>query len=325
MDMKNTTKKYIFCIGILVIALVVSVVVSINHLQGKEVAQVEEKSYYNLVSNGKSYKYNSSIVSILLLGIDVEDENVKQGQADVIHLLLLDRKQKKMKVVAIPRDSMCDIRMFDVEGNDLGWHRQHLNLAYAYGDNPESGCMYTSQAVSRLFNGIPMNYYAAIDLNSIKEIHEVVGTLKVKVPNQSLVNVNSKWYKGGTAVLTSENVEKFLRTRNVHQDFSNEPRMERQKNYLLAYYKKFKENLDKDFDNIMQKMYTIIDNVTSNISYSDMENFANMILEYDFNDKNDYFIVDGQNQSGDYHDEFELDEKSLHELTKSLFYIEEEN
>lgn len=325
MVMKNTTKSKKIYLGIiigLVAVLIITLIVSQN-VNIKKVNNTQSQDYHQLVVDGKTYEYNTSIVSILLLGIDVENDN-ERGQADAIEVLLLDREHKQIHLLSIPRDTMTDIRLFDVEGNDLGWQKQHLNLAYAYGSTPESGCMYTSQAVSRLLKNVPMTRYAALNISMLEKVHDIVGTLEVEIPNNSLVAYHSSWIKGQTIRLTSDNVETFLRARDVDQEFSNQDRMERQKAYLIAYFDALKKALEKDFDNTVTKVYDIINKITSNISFSDMEDFANMVLEYEFDADTGYSTIEGENIEGNYHDEYNVDQEALTNLVKKLFYIEEE-
>ena len=322
----NITRKKNIIIGFIILVLVVSIAgVYISTLNKEEKVQNEKsQDYHTITYNNKTYEYNSSVVSILFMGIDTTDPDEIQGQADVMELLLLDRSKKTIYLVSIPRDTMTEIRMFDVEGNDLGWQRQHLNLAYAYGSSKETGCMYTLQAVSRLFNDVPIVRYASMDLNELKDVHSLVGKLRVKVPNNSLQYENPIWIKGNYATLTQKNVETFLRTRDVEKDFSNEERMERQEAYLKAYYKKLKEKLEDSFEDTIKEFYDICKNMTTNITYTDMETFGKMVLEYDFKEDN-YITLGGENVSGDYHDEFEVDEKKLESTIVKLFYKEEES
>lgn len=288
------------------------------------VSNTKKNDYHNLSYQGKTYQYNTSIVSILLLGIDSENTKTEQGQADAIELLLLDRKDKKIQIISIPRDTMTEIRLFDVSGNDLGWQRQHLNLAYGYGDSPKTGCMYTMQAISRMMENIPLSHYAALDIGHLSQIHDIVGSLKVTIPNDSLVSVNESWQKGQTIDITSQNVEQYLRTRDVNTDFSNDERMERQQEYLTAYFTCLKEKLEDDFDETVAKMYEISKDLTTNLTYSDMEDFADMVLAYEFDSQNDFYTVKGQDVAGKLHDEYEVDQEALKTMIIQLFYLEKE-
>lgn len=284
-----------------------------------DVIQRQEDDYHQITYNGVDYEYNSSIITVLLLGIDSEEKQI-QGQSDAIELLIMDRENKKMKLLSFSRDIMTDIRLFDAEGNDLGWHEQHLNLAYAYGNSPQNGCMYAMQAVSRLLNGVPIVHYAALNMNMLPEVQNLVGPMHVIVPNDSSILIDPTWSKGSMITIDANNVEKFLRSRNTGENYSNEDRMERQKAYMEAYQSELKNRIKNDFDSMVINMFNITKQATSNISLNDIETFANMILEYDFNQESDMIDIKGENVSGAYHDEYHVDEAALRELIIELFY-----
>lgn len=322
---KNKNKKRkrigIVIIVILAIALVVSLVyVTVNK---KNMTNKDSGSDYHVVQyNGKTYYYNTSIVSILLLGIDKtkKDKNraTSQGQSDAIEMLLLDRKSKKIKLLSIPRDTMTKVESFDGSGESLGWDVNHLNLAYAFGDDEESGCMHAMQAVSKMLYNVPINYYGAMDMDNITTLQNIVGNIRVKVPNNSLAKPEG-WKKGDVITINASNAEKYVRTRDTDVKFSAETRLERQESYFKAFYKKLKVLLKKDFDGTVSKMYSLAKKVTTNIGYDDIVTFGNMVLDYDFSDNN-YYTIPGKYKTSDLYDEYHLDKAALHKQVISIFY-----
>ena len=110
---------------------------------------------------GKSYRRNIYIKAILCMGIDRPgslEETMTAGfggQADGIFLVAQDTARDRIKVLVIPRDTMTEIMLTDLSGNELGSSIQHLTLAYAYGDGREKSCRYMTEAVSRLLGGCP--------------------------------------------------------------------------------------------------------------------------------------------------------------------------
>lgn len=323
MDMENTTiKKVSITILLLLMASATLFAFYIVWNQPDEIAIKEEKKsqdYHSLRYEGTSYSYQTSILNILLLGIDTNQKENLQGQADAIELVLLDRKEKHIKVLSIPRDTMSEIRMFDLRHEDLGWQREHLNLAYAYGMDEEGGCMYTAQAVSRMLGGIPVSRYAALNMDMLGAVHEIVGNLDVVMPNDTIAG----WPKGSTQTITTENVETFLRTRDTDANFSDLERMQRQETYFKAYFQKLKDLLQQDYEDTVEKMFDIAQQITTNISYTDMEDFADMILTYAFDETSDYLILPGSNTQGYLHDEYEIDEKAFAKMKLDLFYHKE--
>lgn len=330
--MKNKKSLFFIIIGI---TALVAALVGLNYLddfQHSKLPTNQESSsttetnsfngYHYVEHNGKKYKFNSSIASILFMGVDSSDGG-GIGQVDTIELFLLNRNDQTMQVVSLSRDIMTPIRLFDVAHNDLGWDTNHLALAYAYGSTPLNGAMLTCQAVSRLLNNIPINYFVAVDLTKLPLVHNVVGELSVEVPNDSLVEINPDWSKGSIITITNDNVELFLRSRDSDINYSNNDRMQRQMAYLNAFFAKISEMLNKDFDNTVSRLYNLSKDLITNISLSDIESFSNMLISYSYDQQNDFYSIEGENKLGEFHDEFYVNQEKLLELLINLFYKEE--
>lgn len=279
-------------------------------------------SYRQLTIDGKVYDFNTKLISILCLGVDSSDPE-NQGQSDVIDLMIFDRENKRMEVLSISRDAMVDIRLFDPAGRELGWDKQHLALAYSYGHSKSNGALLSADAVSKMLHDIPIVYYAVGDLDIISKVQEVVGDLTVVVPDDSLSYLGAQWSQGTAVTLNSTNVETFLRSRNTNVDFSNSNRMQRQKAYIEAYVAKLKVLLSEDFDGTLTKLAKLYASIDSNVSLSEISAFAQMALEYTF-DEDSFHIVAGEDQSGFNHDEFAVDEEALNKMVLDIFYKEKE-
>ena len=293
----------------------------INFLSTEPVMGTGMTEYRKVEVNGKEYKYNTDIISMLCLGIDAQDAGMT-GQSDALMLILFDRGEKRMKVIGISRDSMVPIRVFDALGSEIGWDTQQLALAYAYGRTKEKGCFLSLEAVSRMLQGIPVIYYSAANISTIPLFHDVVGEITVQVPeideNYSDMNIIG----GELLTLTSANVEEFIRTRDTEQMYSNKGRMQRQKVYIEAYLDRMKTLLEKDFENTLKKLENVYGNVITNVGVNEIPTFAEMILTYEFDPEKDYFIVEGEDREGKYHDELYVDEEALEQLIMQIFYKE---
>lgn len=275
--------------------------------------------YHHLTFEGKEYEYDSSVITILFMGIDTTDPDTV-GQADSLQLYLFDRKEEVIDVINISRDTMTDIKLYDVSHNELGWEKQHLALAFAYGSSMENGAMLTCQAVSKMFNGIPINYFIAMDMSKMSTIHSLVEELEVVIPNDSLVEIDLMYACNSIATITQDNVETYLRYRNTEEDFSNMYRMERQKSYLNAYVNKVKKMLSQDVDSVVAKLYNISKQLVSNVGLEDIQNFTKMLMTYSYDETINFHDLDGENILGKNHDEFIVDENALTVLTIDLFY-----
>lgn len=278
--------------------------------------------YHHITYDGKEYEFNSQIATILFMGVDSTDGD-GIGRADTIQLYLLNRIDEKMDVIGLSRDIQTYVRVFDLQHNDMGWSQTHLALAYSYGTTPLNGAMLTSQAVSRLLHNIPINYFVAVDLTKLSLVHSIVGELEVVVPTDSLADKNPEWTAGKTITLTQDNVELFLRSRQTDINFSNNDRMQRQMTYLNAFFEKIKEMLDKDFDKTVSKLYNVSKDLITNISLSDIESFAKMLITFSYDESTDYHLIEGENKLGNFNDEFYVDEELLSKMIVDLFYKED--
>ena len=97
--------------------------------------------------DGKKYRLNTDIQTILFMGIDKEakaeinNSPGENGQSDSLNLLILNNAEKTAKILQISRDSMVDIDIYGVAGDKLMTEPGQIALQYAYGD----GCLlYTS-------------------------------------------------------------------------------------------------------------------------------------------------------------------------------------
>lgn len=140
--------------------------------------------------NGKAYQYNENVITILVMGIDQNSEEIQQiegisgesGQADSIFLLVMDESKNKVRIIGMSRDTMTPIKTFDYKGNYVGDAENHLGLAYAFGDGKETSCQYMVDAVSNLFYGIPINSYVALNMEAVEQLNDAVGGVTVTIP-----------------------------------------------------------------------------------------------------------------------------------------------
>ena len=91
---------------------------------------------------------------MLVMGIDQESDTIEEkddvsgesGQADTIFLIVMDKSKDEIKMISISRDTMTQIKTFDYKGNYLGKSKNHLGLAYSFGDGKVTSCQYMVDA-----------------------------------------------------------------------------------------------------------------------------------------------------------------------------------
>ncbi len=207
-------------------------------------AEVQDDGEY-IVYNGRTYKYNKDITSIMFIGIDKDfDEENEQGtggQADVLVLMAVDTKNRKMSMLAIPRDTYSEVALYSPSGHYSGMKDMQVCMAYAYGDGKESSCENTISSVRRLFYNIPIKTYYALDLSGIAAVNDSVGGVDVVSPETIQMFTEGESYH-----LEGKNAKHFVRLRDRTRVDSSLLRLERQKIYARGFISTMMDSIKKD-------------------------------------------------------------------------------
>lgn len=283
--------------------------------------------YRYITYKGKNYQYNSLITTVLYAGLDSEgklkqDANYSNKErADSISLVVLDKKNKKMTILAINRDTMTKVRRYSRSGKDMGTYVTHLGYAYSYGDGGEVSCENLREAVSNLLFDIPIDEYAVTNQSSMPYINNLVGGVTVEIPNNDLAALYPEMKQGATVKLNDSNITDYLHYRDTAVDFSNEGRIERQEAYITAYVDQLRQQLEKDLDGTWNRVTEMQDYLQTSITRNKYIQLVNLLNAVTFTGDN-YYHLEGEDRKGDLHDEFYYDEDALHEKVIELFYEE---
>ena len=273
--------------------------------------------------NGKKYRYNSHLSNYLLLGIDTEGEIAQEketlsgGQSDAIFLVAYDRKEETAQILAIPRDTMTTIYIYNIDGTYVTPQTDHLTLQYAYGDGREMSCKITRDAVSNLLYGVPIIGYTAINLDSIPLLVDAVGEVTLTVPDDSMEDVNPEYKKGAEITLTSENAESYIRHRDTHLHHQALVRTERQKSFINAFADRVLELQAQDPHTVTDIYETIKPHMVTNMSNDIFLDLAGAKRVGEIR------TIPGEGVATDLFDEYHVDDKALYELILDVFYTEE--
>lgn len=288
---------------------------------------VDMKGGYRTITwKDKEYQYNSLITTILYAGLDSTDPlkasetYSNKARADSISVVILDKKKKKMSILALNRDTMTEIRRYTRTGEDMGTYVSHLGYAYSYGDGGEVSCEDLKEAVEKLL-GISIDEYAVTNQSSITSINDLVGGVTVTVPNDDLAAMYPELKKGAVVTLDDSNVKDFLQHRDTAADFSNEGRIERQQAYVTAYVDQLKKRLASEPDQLWQEIGQMNDYLQTSITKNKYLSLARLLEKVSFTDA-DYYRPTGKDSAGELHDEFYVDEDALKQLVIDLFYEE---
>lgn len=285
-----------------------------------EIINEDNKDYHTIIYNDEKYNYNTDLITILLMGIDTKEGIY--GQSDHMSLLIFDRKNNEVKILAIPRETITEIKVYNDEGEYMGVSDSFLGLAYPNGYHANRAAINALEATSNLLNNIPIIYYAVSNMNIFPILPEIVGDVDIELPDDSLTYLNEQWAKGYKYNVNKDSIETFLRARNIKEDFTNKNRMGRQNLYLNWFFDNIKSINEKDDSFLLDKLSEILENCDTNISWDEAEAFYEMAIG---SLRSDPFVysLEGRYAIGQFYDEFYPNEEELLSLIIKLFYVKE--
>lgn len=317
----NKRKKIIVVLIVVAVAMVASLFgygIWKKYATKETVKEEEEEAYEDpsyITYKGKKYEYNHRLKNILFMGVDkpeqMEETQVGQGgQVDTLILMSMDRENKTITLLQIPRDSMTDIDIYDMNGTYLSTEKGQISLQYAYGDGKKKSCRMTMKAVSDLLYEVPVDSYLAMSVDGIAEITTLMGGVSLTVP-KDYTDIDTAFREGETIVLAGEQAEKYVRYRDVEVTGSNIGRMERQEQFMLALARQMQGKDTGWYQQLLQETqeYLTMDLSVEEVDY--MKSYQ-MIGEIE--------KIPGKMQAGTEHDEFIVDNEKLQDLIIKLFY-----
>lgn len=270
--------------------------------------------------NGSTYEYNENIVSFAFLGVDRRTFGLKDnalgtaGQADVIIIAAYNTVGSEMKFIVVPRESMVDIDTYYVDGGFAGIDHAQICLAYAYGDGRETSCDNMLTSINRLFFGIPISYYACLDLDGIAPLNDAVGGVTL-----TCIEDFEEFKKGETVTLDGEAAENYVRSRSETEVNADTARRARQKQYIECFASKALKKI-KSSSAFAAKLYSIAKKYgVTNVSLDDATYLASTVLTKNVT-FDDFTTVPGIYTMGKVYAEYEVNEDALFELILDTYY-----
>lgn len=298
---------------------------TVPDLEGQDVVLEDDGEV--IIYNGKRYRYNENITSILCMGVDREAWNEEEtgafGQADMLMLAILDTESGTVKLWNISRDSMGEVDIYNLDGTYRTTETAQMCLAYAYSDGKEGSCTNTVRAVSRLLYGVPIQSYAAIDLDAIQSLNDAIGGVEVTIHEGDILP--DKFVPGTTVLLQGDDAETYVRKRRTFEEDepidTNNNRMERQKQYMLKFIQKALQQTRQDITTPVKLFQLLMsdDNIITNITLSKVSYLATIFVNLDFSEES-FETVPGEVVDGGKYAEYHVDDKALYEMILETFY-----
>lgn len=330
---KNNVVELLFFM-FLVAALAVVVILAVHKkrddaavVSGEDLeavsTEVEKWQEGDVSYNGRKYRYNTSIKTYLFMGIDktgiVEEaeDGISGGQSDAMFLLVEDAKAQRLSVIAINRNTMTAVDVYDREGNYVGQYNLQICLQHGYGDGMRTSCLRAVDAVSKLFYNLPISGYLSLQMEGVSALNDAVGGVTVEVMDDienAALGVSLK--QGETVTLDGSEAYAYLRSRELEEFGSASRRLERQQQYLLSFLPQMKQVTANGESAVLEIHDAVADYVVTNIDFVDLAEEAE---NYTF-DASCIYSVPGELIMGTQFEEYYVDDEALYEMILEIFY-----
>lgn len=279
--------------------------------------------------DGRTYAYNTNLLTFLVLGIDSMDkvhegeDGISGGQSDAMFFLILDPDNKEIKIVAINRNAMTDIDVYNEEGIYVGTGEAQICLQHGFGDGLEQSCERTVKTVRNLFHELPINGYISINMGAIPTVNDTVGgvTLKVMYSLPAAGQYRSL-RKGETVTLTGDDAYWYTQHRDINVDWSANERLERQLQYLIEFVPALQERVKEDPKSIASIYSALSPYMVTDIGLNEAVYLGNEAAQYSFDSANIYQMKGESIIGRSGFEEFIYDEDALYDLIIDVFYTE---
>ena len=275
--------------------------------------------------NGAVYDYNEDITTFLIMGIDKDDEVVKEvqegtdgGQADALFLLVLNPHDESIKIIGINRNTMTDVDIYDEYGRYMTTIIAQIAVQHGFGNGMEESCEYQVKAVSNLFYQLPIHGYAAVNMSAISTINDIVGGVDVTVL-EDLTKWDKTLVEGAQVHLEGDAAFTYVKARDVRLFGSSDRRLERQRQYLNGFIKAARAASMENSNAAIDLFTAISDKMVTDITPDEISYLAPYMTRYTF-DSTDFMMIDGENRKGDEFEEFYIDEDDLYKTIIEVFY-----
>lgn len=325
MSNKKNFKKVAYICAILLLVLVVlySGLRILESAFFKNETVTETYNSKTVVIDGKEYYPRQDITVVMLLGIDEEGKvqssglNTNTGEADVVLLMVMDDTAKIYDILCLNRDTMVNMPVIGINGENAGTRYGQLALSHVYGSGLSDSCENTRKTLTDLIKGININYYVALNMDAITIANDAVGGVTVNVTDDfSSIDPTISM---GEVTLMGEQATNFVRTRKGLGDSLNISRMERQKEYMRGFGRSLAGSVDEDGSFVIGLYEELADYMVTDCSTTVMGNLLQRWAEYS---AGDIVSPEGDNRLGSKYYEFYLDEDKFDKLVIDMFYAE---
>ena len=275
---------------------------------------------------GKQYRHNDDVATFLLLGIDRNDpDSFDPGNcqvmafSDAVVLAAMDFKNERITFFTVSRDTMCTFNKLSKTGEVVEEAVGQLAIPFSYGDGREKSLENTKDAVSGLFDNLPIYSCSALYMEGFNQLNDIIGGVTL-TPIETVDWGDVHLEEGEEVTLNSDEAEAYIRYRE-HTEQGNLIRMERQKHYVKTLVTQVLKACKKNIHTVIQVYNAISDNVVTDLKLSDILYLATKATKMKVT--SEIKSVPGSvTLSEDNYAEFYIDQEGCFELLLSIYYEE---
>lgn len=282
-------------------------------------SDVDSDTFYY---NGQWYAMRDDTTSLLLMGIDKDEDFIEQDQeyrnnqqADFLMLLLFDDTAQTVSAIQLNRDTMTEINMIGMNGVSIGSRVEQLCLAHTYGADSKTMCKNTVVAVSGLLYGARIDHYMSFTMDTVPVVNDYYGGVTVHL-DEDFTSIDPAMVKGSDYTLLGDKALAYVRARMSVGDGTNLSRMKRQREYIFSLLDKTKEGENSGKDP-MELFSRLSDSLVSDCTVTQLSDLKKKFDSYSLGDIS---TVEGEAVTGEKHVEFYVDEDALLTMVLETFF-----
>ena len=252
--------------------------------------------------------------------VGVNEDQISGGQADSLFLFCVDSRNKRLSLVPVNRNSMMDVDVYDEDGTYVGTAPLQICLQHGYGDGGKVSCERTVDAISRYFYDIPIDGYAAIDMDAMIAIIDQLGGVTFTPSKSVPAGRGCEAIEGGVkTTLDGAQALWYMRYRNREEMNSVSERMEREQEMFDVLVQmareKYKENVVLVFEAVTKAMEYTTTNLTLKEAHA-------LVMDcYDYRDNTKIYHLPGETKIGETKlEEFTIDDDAVYEMIMEIFF-----
>lgn len=277
---------------------------------------------YDIIYKGVKYKYNTSMINLLILGIDNNEvvtpapDGISGGQSDALLLVAINPKTKVIDIIVIPRDTITKLWIYNEDGSFEMTGYAQICLQHGYGDGMSLSNERTKQAVSNLFYNLPIQSCTSINMGAVSQLNDAVGG--VTVTSLDSFEIDGYVFKEGeTVTLRGQAAYSYVHYRDCSRHFTASERLERQKQYMNSFAAQAMSKIKKNVATVVDIYNVISRYVVTDLNASEMVDVATEAAGCTLGEIRS---LEGYTSTAMTYERYYLDEAALKQLIIEKFY-----